>query len=215
MLVAHNAVEAHLIGQGVLLVVLVVEDAGLVGVKIGVGETQAAGVVLLQVGVGYVAVGLLGEPVNFRLVFGSRKLIDHSPLLSRRSWRRIWARTGQGFQWPFETVFRKGRRRIPERRPGRIPPFVGAIIVNALMLGNRKHTSGCGGAQQGLTLERSSTVFRPAQDGWNNHRTSCHKECKYGSIVGGRKPDYRGFDSRGGKDWGQAERGGGGTGAAK
>ena len=95
MLVAHYAVEADLISQGVLLMVLVVEDAGLVGVKISVGETQAAGVILLQVGVGDVAVGLLGEPVNFRLVFGSGKLIDHSSLLSRRWWRRIWARTGE------------------------------------------------------------------------------------------------------------------------
>ena len=72
MLVGHDAVEAYLVGQDILLVVLVVENAGLFGVKMGVGEAQAAGVVLLQVLVGDVSVGLLGEPVDFRLVFGSR-----------------------------------------------------------------------------------------------------------------------------------------------
>ena len=72
MLVAHNAVEAYFVGQGVLLVVLVVEDAGLVGIEIGIGESQASGVVLLQVLVANVSVGLLGEPVNFGLILGSR-----------------------------------------------------------------------------------------------------------------------------------------------
>ena len=72
VLVGHDAVETHLVGQGVLLVVLVIEDAGLVGVEIGVGEPQAARVELLQVLVGHVAVGLLREPVDFGLVFGSR-----------------------------------------------------------------------------------------------------------------------------------------------
>jgi hypothetical protein len=40
MLVRHDAIEPHRIGQGVLFMVLVVQDMGLVGVEIGVGKIQ-------------------------------------------------------------------------------------------------------------------------------------------------------------------------------
>ena len=84
MLVAHDAVETHLVGKGILLVVLVVENVGLLRVEVGVGEAQTPGIVLLQVLAGDVAVGLFREPVNLRLVRGALQLIDHGCLLAPR-----------------------------------------------------------------------------------------------------------------------------------
>ena len=46
VLVGHDAVEAVVIGPRVLLVVLVIEDVGLLGVEVRVGEIQAPRLVL-------------------------------------------------------------------------------------------------------------------------------------------------------------------------
>ena len=79
--VAHDTVESHFVGQGVLLVVLVVQHAGFLGVEVGVGESETPRLELLQVCVGNVPVRLLGEPVYLRLVFGSGQLLYHRPFL--------------------------------------------------------------------------------------------------------------------------------------
>src|SRR5262249_1965770 len=75
------AVEANLIGQGILLMVLIVQDMGLLRVKIGVGEAETPRLILLQVGVGDVAVGLLREPVDFDMILRSGELLGHNCLL--------------------------------------------------------------------------------------------------------------------------------------
>ncbi len=49
MLVAHDAVKAHRIGKGVLLMVLIVQNVRLLRVKMGIGEAETAGLVLFQV----------------------------------------------------------------------------------------------------------------------------------------------------------------------
>jgi len=41
VLVAHDAVKAYLIGPGVLLVVLIVQNVGLLGIKIVLGKRDA------------------------------------------------------------------------------------------------------------------------------------------------------------------------------
>ena len=69
MLVGHDAVEAHLVSQRVLVVVLVVQDVRLLRVEKGVWEAEPAGLVLLQVGLGDMGVGLLGKPENLNFVF--------------------------------------------------------------------------------------------------------------------------------------------------
>ncbi len=81
VLVAHDAVEAHFISQGVLLMVLIVQNMGLLGIKIGVGEAETPRRVLLQVGVGDVAVGLLRKPVDLYAILGSGELLRHHGLL--------------------------------------------------------------------------------------------------------------------------------------
>src|SRR6266566_3951410 len=81
VLVAHDAVEAHFIGQGVLLMVLIVEHMRLLGVNMGVGETETPRRVLFQVGVGDVAVGLFRKPVDLYAVLGSGELFRHDCLL--------------------------------------------------------------------------------------------------------------------------------------
>jgi hypothetical protein len=53
----------------------------LFGVKMGVGEAETPRLVLLQVGVGDVAVGLLRKPVHFDVILRSGKLLDHTGLL--------------------------------------------------------------------------------------------------------------------------------------
>ena len=69
--VGHDAVESHFVGQGILVVVLVIKKVGLGGVEEGIGESQPSRVELRQLGVADVALGLLGKPVNFHLVFGA------------------------------------------------------------------------------------------------------------------------------------------------
>jgi hypothetical protein len=64
VLVGHDAVEANLISEGILVMVLIVEKVGFLGVEIRVGEAQASGVVLREVFVPDVAIGLLGEPID-------------------------------------------------------------------------------------------------------------------------------------------------------
>jgi hypothetical protein len=81
VLVAHDAVEAHLISPGVLLMVLIVEHMGFLGVKIRVREAETSRLVLFQVGVGDVAVGLLRKPVDFYVILGSGELLSHNCLL--------------------------------------------------------------------------------------------------------------------------------------
>ena len=70
MLVGHDAVESHLVGQRILFVVLVVKHARPGRVEVGVGEAQAARLVLFEVLIGHVAVGLFGKVVNLYLIFG-------------------------------------------------------------------------------------------------------------------------------------------------
>ena len=75
VLVGHDAVEAVLIGAGVLLVVLVVEHVGLFGVEMGIGEIQSSRFELLNVLVGDVAVGLFREPEYFNLILWHEDLL--------------------------------------------------------------------------------------------------------------------------------------------
>ena len=81
MLVGHNPVEAHFVGQGILVVVLVVKEVGLGGVEERIGESQPTRVELLQLGVADVALGLFRKPVNFHFVFGAGELVNHVVLL--------------------------------------------------------------------------------------------------------------------------------------
>src|SRR5438552_14742073 len=62
--------------------VLIVKMMGLLRVKMGVRKTETARLVLLQVGVGDVAVGLLRKPVDFDVILRSGKLLDHTDLLA-------------------------------------------------------------------------------------------------------------------------------------
>ena len=71
MLVGHDAVEAHLVCQLVLLVVLVVEYRRLLGVEVGVGKAKAARVVLFQVLIADVSVSLFGEPIDLGMFRGA------------------------------------------------------------------------------------------------------------------------------------------------
>ena len=59
VLVGHDAVEPHLVGQGVLVVVLVVQDVGLVRVEERVGKSQPSRIELLQLGLVDISLGLL------------------------------------------------------------------------------------------------------------------------------------------------------------
>jgi hypothetical protein len=52
--------------------VLIVQNMSLLRIKMGVGEAETPGMVLLQVGVGDVAVWLLRKPVDFYTILGSR-----------------------------------------------------------------------------------------------------------------------------------------------
>jgi hypothetical protein len=81
VLVAHDAVEADLIGPGVLLVILIVEDVGFLRIKMGVGEAETPRLILFQVSVGDVAVGLLRKPIDFDMILGSSELLGHDCLL--------------------------------------------------------------------------------------------------------------------------------------
>ena len=81
VLVGHNAVEPHFVCQSVLLVVLVVQYTCLLGIEVSVGESETPRLELFQVCAGDMAVGLLGEPVDFRFVLGPGQLLYHRPLL--------------------------------------------------------------------------------------------------------------------------------------
>jgi hypothetical protein len=70
MLVGHDPVEAYLVRQNVLFMVLVVQHMSLFRVEVCVGKEQSAGVILFQVFVPDVPVGLLGKPEHFDFVFG-------------------------------------------------------------------------------------------------------------------------------------------------
>jgi hypothetical protein len=59
MLVGHDAVEANLIGEGILLMVLIVEHVCLVGIEMGVGKAETARLVLVEILIGDIPVGLL------------------------------------------------------------------------------------------------------------------------------------------------------------
>ena len=71
MFVRHDAVEAHCIGEGILLMVLVVEDMGLLGIEMGVGKTETARIVLVEVLIGHIPIGLLRKPKDLDLLCGS------------------------------------------------------------------------------------------------------------------------------------------------
>ena len=81
VLVAHDAIKAHLIGPGVLLMILIVENVGFFRVKMGVGEAETPRLILFQVGVGDVAVWLLRKPVDFDMILGAGELLSHNCLL--------------------------------------------------------------------------------------------------------------------------------------
>ena len=68
VLVGHNAVKPHLIGQLVLVVVVGVEDVRLLRVKVGVGKVHPPRLVGSQVILGDMAVGLFGKPENLKFV---------------------------------------------------------------------------------------------------------------------------------------------------
>jgi hypothetical protein len=81
VLIAHDAVKADFIGQGVLLVILVVEHVGFRRIKIGVGKTQTPRLVLSQIRVRDVAIGLLRKPIDFDLILRPCELLNHRVLL--------------------------------------------------------------------------------------------------------------------------------------
>jgi hypothetical protein len=61
VLIGHDAIEAYLISQGILLMVLVVQDMGLFWVEIPVREAQAPR---------DVAIRLLSEVIDLYFIFG-------------------------------------------------------------------------------------------------------------------------------------------------
>jgi hypothetical protein len=69
MLIGHDAVEANLIGEGVLFMILVVQDMGLLRVKVRVRKAQPPRIVLGQILIGDVAIGLLREPEYLNAIF--------------------------------------------------------------------------------------------------------------------------------------------------
>ena len=71
MLVSHDAVEAYLVGQGVLVVVFVIEHVSLFRIEVGVWKPQPARVILRQLAVAHVALGLFGKPVDLYFFFGA------------------------------------------------------------------------------------------------------------------------------------------------
>jgi hypothetical protein len=67
VLVGHDSIKAHLIGAGILLVILIVQGVGSLRIKIGVreGETRR---VLFEVRFGDVTIRLLRVEVDFNLI---------------------------------------------------------------------------------------------------------------------------------------------------
>jgi hypothetical protein len=58
VLVGHNPVKAHLIGPGVLVMVVAIEHVGLFGIKVGVGEVHTTRLVGRQIVFRNMAIGL-------------------------------------------------------------------------------------------------------------------------------------------------------------
>ena len=71
MLVGHDAVEAHCIGEGILLMVLVVQHVRLHGIEMGVGKAETSRIVLVEVLIAHITVGLLREPKDLYLLCGA------------------------------------------------------------------------------------------------------------------------------------------------
>jgi hypothetical protein len=67
VLVGHYSIEANLIDQGVLFVILVVQHMGFLRVEVGIWEHEPCCVVLIKVFVSNVAIGLLREPIVLNL----------------------------------------------------------------------------------------------------------------------------------------------------
>jgi hypothetical protein len=70
MLVGHDAIEAHLIGESILLMVLIVQYVRLLGIEMGVGKAETSRIVLVEFRIGNIAVGLLREPIHLYLLRG-------------------------------------------------------------------------------------------------------------------------------------------------
>jgi len=68
MFIAHHAVKTHFIGQGRLLVILVVEHVGFRRIKVGVEKAQATRIVRFQIRVRDVGIRLLRKPIDFDLM---------------------------------------------------------------------------------------------------------------------------------------------------
>ena len=71
MFVAHDTVKAHLIGEGVLLMGLIVQHVGLFRIEMAVEKAETPGVILRDVFTRDVAVGLLNEPEDLHPVLGA------------------------------------------------------------------------------------------------------------------------------------------------
>jgi hypothetical protein len=113
VLVAHNAVEAHLIGPGVLLVVLIVEHMGLLRVKMGVGEAETPRLIRFQVSVSDVAIGLLRKPIDLDVILGAGKLLGHDCLLSV-----VWPSIPHLIRL---LIMARGSKQLHEETPKRAP----------------------------------------------------------------------------------------------
>ena len=59
MLIRHDAVKTHLIGEGILLMVLIVQYVCLLGIKMGVGKAETSRIVLVEILIGNIPIGLL------------------------------------------------------------------------------------------------------------------------------------------------------------
>src|SRR5262249_59150584 len=71
MLVGHDAIEAHLIGESILLMVLIVQYVRLLGIEMGVGKAETSRIVLVEVLIGNITVGLLRKPKDLCMLRGS------------------------------------------------------------------------------------------------------------------------------------------------
>ena len=74
--IRHYAVEAQLISEGVLFMVLVVKNMCLLRVKKGIREPQTPRIVLLQIGVADMSIGLFRKPENLHRIFHGLALLQ-------------------------------------------------------------------------------------------------------------------------------------------
>ena len=81
MLIGHDAIEPDFIGQGVLLMVLIVQHVRPLGIEIGVGEIQPPRRVFGQILVGHVAIGLFRKPEYLDLFLHASLLLFRDILL--------------------------------------------------------------------------------------------------------------------------------------